>query len=126
MNLGKFAVDAIKAWNPLSQEAYERRDRNKAYRKARRKAKRGEAVTEEEYEILNTTQEDTQMGSLKGALMSKLVWLGLVQIGYSLFETWSSGGLNAEVVSTAISGVLTIIFRAMTDKSLADKSKPAA
>lgn len=57
MSLGKFAVDAIKAWNPLSPEAYARRDRNKAYRQARRRAKRGEPLTEQDTEILNTTQE---------------------------------------------------------------------
>ncbi|HEY5566553.1 MAG TPA: hypothetical protein VIM81_04830, partial [Gammaproteobacteria bacterium] len=69
MNLGKFAVQAIKEWNPLSQEGYARRDRNKAFRKARKKAKRGETLTEDEYEIFQqiaggeflTQDEDKQM-----------------------------------------------------------------
>lgn len=52
MNVAKFAVRAIKEWNPLGPEAYERRDRNKAYRQARRKAKRGETLTTDEYELL--------------------------------------------------------------------------
>lgn len=61
MNLGRFAgsaaVAAIKEWNPLGPEAYARRDRNKAYRKARRKQKRGEALTEDESRVLSQTQE---------------------------------------------------------------------
>jgi len=58
MNLGKFAVQAIKEWNPLSPEAYARRDRNKAFRKARRKAKRGETLTQDE-EIVMAQQTAT-------------------------------------------------------------------
>lgn len=61
MNAAKFvgeaAVAAVLRWNPFGPEAYERRDRNKAYRKARRKVRRGEALTEDEYEILNTARE---------------------------------------------------------------------
>lgn len=52
MNLGKFAAQAIKEWNPLGPEAYARRDRNKAYRKARRKTRRGETLTTEEQAIM--------------------------------------------------------------------------
>lgn len=52
MGLGGIAVDAIKAWNPLSPEAYARRDRNKAYRKARRKKRRGETLTTEEQALM--------------------------------------------------------------------------
>jgi len=88
MNIGKFfgsaAMSAIREWNPLSQEAYERRDRNKAYRKARRKAKRGETLTEQESQILNTTQEvdmlagkKTYLGIAAAGLGMVLGWLGL-------------------------------------------------
>lgn len=57
MNLAKFAVRAIKEWNPLGPEAILRRERNKAFRKAHRKAKRGETLSEDEYELLQTTKE---------------------------------------------------------------------
>ena len=43
MNVAKFAVRAIKEWNPFGAEAITRRDENKAFRQARRKAKRGDA-----------------------------------------------------------------------------------
>lgn len=56
MSAGKFvgeaAVAAIRSWNPFSPESYERRDRNKAYRKARRKQRRGESLTPEEQAIM--------------------------------------------------------------------------
>lgn len=52
MNVAKFAVRAIREWNPLGPAAYERRDRNKAYRKARRKKRRGEILTLEEETIM--------------------------------------------------------------------------
>ena len=58
MSLGKFAVDAIKAWNPLSPEAHARRDRNKAFRKARRKAKRGEPLTEQESQLAQSVNQE--------------------------------------------------------------------
>lgn len=52
MNLGKFAVQAIKKWNPFGPEAITRRDQNKAFRKARRKARKGEALTHEEEQLV--------------------------------------------------------------------------
>ncbi len=52
MSIAKFAVRAIKEWNPLSPESYARRDRNKTYRKARRKKRRGEILTPEEEMIM--------------------------------------------------------------------------
>jgi hypothetical protein len=57
VNLGKLAVQAIREWNPFGPAAYQRRDENKAYRKARRKFKRGETLTADEYEILQTYKE---------------------------------------------------------------------
>jgi hypothetical protein len=76
MSIGKFAVDAIKAWNPLSPEAYARRDRNKAYRKARRKAKRGEPMSETETEILNTTPQEVGMAVNTGLRSSSNMVIG--------------------------------------------------
>jgi hypothetical protein len=89
-----------------------------------RKAKRPRQPDEAAGEFFQQENDDMDK-AIVGALKSKLVWLGIVQIGYSLFETWANGGLNAEAVSTAISGVLTILFRAMTTTSLADKAKPS-
>jgi hypothetical protein len=55
--IGETMVSAARSWNPFGPEAYERRDRNKAYRKARKKAKRGETLTEDEFELLQTYKE---------------------------------------------------------------------
>lgn len=52
MNVAKFAVRAIKEWNPLGAEAIVRRDTNKRFRKAWRKKRRGEALTPEEEQIV--------------------------------------------------------------------------
>lgn len=108
MNLGKFAVQAIKAWDPLSPEAYARRDRNKAYRKARRKQKRGETLTEQEAQILNQPQEGnmagykTYTGIVVALLGVVLGWLGVgeaeagtlaTQIGGALDQVLTVGGL---------------------------------
>lgn len=80
MSAGKFfceaAVSAIKSWNPFGPEAYARRDRNKAYRKARRKAKRGEPLSEQESQVLNTTQEVTSMAVNTGLRSSSNMVIG--------------------------------------------------
>lgn len=89
MNVAKFAVRAIKEWNPFGPEAYERRDRNKAYRKARKKAKRGETLTEAEYEILQTVKETplaietglrTSTNTVVGSPILGVVYVNLVQM----------------------------------------------
>lgn len=63
MSAGKFVGEGITAavlkLNPFGPEGYARRDRNKAYRKARRKVRRGETLTELEYEILQSHKETT-------------------------------------------------------------------
>lgn len=93
-------------------------------RRWKERRKRGETVARDEVlEDFNSTEDEVSMDAVKGALKSKLVWLGLAQLTYSLFETWANGGLNVESVSTAISGALTIVFRAMTTNSLADKAQ---
>ena len=61
MSAGKFVggaiTEAVLRLNPFGKEGYERRAKNKAYRKARRKFRRGETLTPEEFQILNETQE---------------------------------------------------------------------
>lgn len=52
MNLGKLAVDAIKAWDPRGPEAIKRRAINKAFRKAFKKSLKGEPLTPQEQQIM--------------------------------------------------------------------------
>jgi hypothetical protein len=123
MNIGKIAVQAIREWNPLGPEAFARRDRNKAYRKARRKAKRGEVLTEDEYETLNATQEVSAMNGFKtytGIAVAALGFvLGLLGVGES-----DSAALSSQIVA-ALDQVLTVgglLFAAYGRA----KAKPAA
>ena len=92
-----------------------RREIKRALRKAEREAAGGEFFTDEE-------GNDMNMDAIKGGLKSKLVWLGIVQLAYSIFKLWANDGLNAESASTAISGALTIVLRAVTTTSLAEKA----
>jgi len=63
------------------------------------------------------------MDSLKGALLSKLVWLGVGEIVWGLAQVYLGGGvLTTESLTAAALGVITIIFRAVTDRPLADKT----
>lgn len=118
MSLGEFVVDIAAA------AVKKIRNRPKAVaRRAAKKAARGERPADEGTAEFFQPDEEVSMDAIKGALVSKLVWLGIVQILYGLFEAWTSGTLNAESVSTAISGVLTIVLRAVTTSSLADKAK---
>jgi len=122
VNLGKLAVDAIKAWDPLSPEGYARRDRNKAYRKARRKEKRGEPLDEKESQILNQTVEVHM-------LQGKKTYLGILAAGIGLVLGWvgvgdEGGALSAQIVG-ALDQVLTVgglLFAAYGRA----KAKPAA
>lgn len=123
MNLGKFAVDAIKAWDPLSPEAYARRDRNKAYRKARRKAKRGEPMSAQEYQILNETPEVTVLQGKKTYLGIAATAIGLV-LGWAGVGETDSAALSAQIVA-ALDQILTVgglLFAAYGRA----KAKPAA
>jgi uncharacterized protein YjeT (DUF2065 family) len=107
VNVGKIAVSAIKEWNPFSPEAYERRDKNKAYRKARRKAKKGEVLTEDEYEILSTNQE-TEMfpqntlrkGGIAVTVLGPLLSMLLKSVGV--------GDCSAEALETGCVGAAEI------------------
>lgn len=57
MGIGAIAVDAIREWNPLGPAAYRRREINKAFRKARRKSRRGEPLTDDERQTLTAYKE---------------------------------------------------------------------
>lgn len=103
---GKFAVEMIAAW-------IERRREKKRKKRAAAEA----AGVEGSFQY----DEGVAMDAIKGGLKSKLVWLGIAQLAYSIFELWANGGLNAESASTAVSGALTIILRAVTTQSLAEK-----
>ena len=131
MGMGKFvgeaAVSAIRSWNPLSPEAYARRDRNKAFRKARKKAKRGETLTEDEYEIFQqiaggeflTQDEDKQMFQ---ALKSKTVLFGILTSAWGVVQVFlAAGDFSREAIVALVSGVVIIVLRAVTTTSLAQK-----
>lgn len=97
---------------------------------ARRKRKAMQSWTEEHggppdeiLEEFNSPEEGMTMDSLKGAAKSKLVWLGVVQVLYGLFELWANGNLSADSAGPVISGALTIVLRAVTTQPLADKAK---
>ena len=127
MNLGKFfgsaAVSAIREWNPLSPENYARRDRNKAYRKARKKFRRGQTLTAEEVEILNTTQEVDMLEGKKTYLGIAAAVIGVVLGWFGVLEA-DSAALSAQIVG-ALDQVLTVgglLFAAYGRA----KAKPAA
>jgi hypothetical protein len=65
--------------------------------------------------------QEGDMDTLKGALKSKLVWLGVAQALYGLFELWTNGALTAESAGPILAGVLTVVLRAVTDKPLSAK-----
>ena len=123
MNLGKFAVQAIKEWNPLSPEAYERRDRHKAYRKARKKQKRGEPLTEQDRQILNQTQEVDMLQGKKTYLGIATVAIGLV-LGWLGVGEADAQGLTAQIVGS-LDQILTVGGLAIAAYGRA-KAKPAA
>lgn len=111
MKLGDFSPGSF-AFDFLARAIQKRREKRQR-RKRERDAAGGEFLPDD--------KEDDMGEQFFGALKSKTVWLGIAQILYSLFEAYSNGGLNAEAVTTAISGTLTVIFRARTSESLADK-----
>ena len=67
--------------------------------------------------------EENGMDSIKGALLSKLVWLGIGQIVWGLAQIYLSGGtFEPGAVTTAVLGIVTILFRAVTNKPLTEKT----
>jgi hypothetical protein len=59
--------------------------------------------------------------AINGGARSKLIWLGLAQMGYTFLELWLNGTLSPETAAPAVTGLLTIVFRAMTGETLAEK-----
>jgi hypothetical protein len=68
VSAGKFVggaiTEAVLRLNPFGKEGYERRAKNKAYRKARRKQKRGKELTADEVAILSTKETAMLNGKL--------------------------------------------------------------
>lgn len=57
-----------------------------------------------------------------GALKSKTVWLGIAQLLWTAAQTYMAGGaLTPDATATLITGILTILARAVTTTSLAAK-----
>lgn len=109
MSAGKFVGEAVTSavlkLNPFGPDGYARRDRNKAYRKARRKEKRGEPLDEKESQILNQTVEVHM-------LQGKKTYLGILAAGIGLVLGWvgvgdEGGALSAQIVG-ALDQVLTV------------------
>ena len=126
MSAGKFVGEGITAavlrLNPFGPEGYARRDRNKAYRKARKKARRGETLTEQELQILNQPQEGSMAGykTYSGIAVALIgVVLGWLGVG----ET-EAGTLSAQIGS-AIDQVITVAGLLLAAYGRA-KAKPAA
>lgn len=105
-----FVVQAIKEWNPLSPEAYARRDRNKAYRKARRKKRRGETLTPEEVLILAQEIVEAKLPSgetimreeprIKARTSTKMLAVGgslLATTAAAVIPNWD--GINAAIMA---------------------------
>ena len=119
MNAGKFVVE-------IGAEIAKRiRNRPKAVaRRAQKAAKRSaKNAADEVSEDFNSPADEVPMKALYGAAKSKLMWLGVAQVLYGLFELWANGTLSAESAGPVISGALTMVLRAITTGSLADKAK---
>jgi len=67
--------------------------------------------------------EEVSMDALKGALKSKLIWLGVAQVLYGLVQLWANGMLTIDSAGPVVSGALTMVLRAVTKESLAEKAK---
>ena len=98
--------------------------RFKIWRGKRKLAKTAWAThhLDEVAEPFNSTDEDVSMDALKGALKSKLIWLGVAQVVYGLVQLWANGMLTIDSAGPVVSGALTMILRAATKESLAEKA----
>lgn len=74
-------------------------------------------------EEFNSPPEEVRMDAVKGALKSRLIWLGLAQIVYGLVQLWANGMLTIESAGPVLGGAVTVWLRALTNESLADKAK---
>ena len=128
MSAGKFvgeaAVAAIRKWAPFSPESYAIRDRNKAYRKARRKAKRGETLTEQEDELLQSDDKGDDMD-----VQAFLVQALMAAIRHGLTATGLVGVVGSEQSMAQIAGVVALVVGggwSLLRKWTAAKAQPAA
>jgi hypothetical protein len=100
--------------------------RIKAWRKRRKMAswleEHGQPMDEIAEDFNSPTDEVVMGDAWKGAAKSKLVWLGIAQVLYGLFELWVNGTLTVESAGPIISGGITVWLRAITTQSLADKA----
>jgi hypothetical protein len=74
-------------------------------------------------ESFNVQPDEVPMDAIKGALRSRLIWLGLAQVVYGLVQLWADGMLTIESAGPVLGGAVTIWLRAVTTESLSDKSK---
>jgi hypothetical protein len=74
-------------------------------------------------EDFNSQPDEVSMDAVKGALRSRLIWLGLAQVVYGLVQLWADGMLTIESAGPVLGGAVTIWLRAVTKDSLADKAK---
>lgn len=114
MSWGSFVVDVAAA------AVKKIRNRPRAVARRARKAAQQELLLE-----VPKPEEVISMDAIKGGLKSKLVWLGLVQVAYGLFQLWATGALSVESAGPVVSGAFTMIFRAMTTQSLSAKGSAA-
>ena len=92
-------------------------------RKARSWSEEHGGPPDEILEDFNSPDEEVSMDALKGAVKSKLMWLGLAQVLYGLVQLWANGMLTIESAGPVLGGVLTMWLRAVTKESLAEKSQ---
>jgi hypothetical protein len=88
---------------------------------AKRKA-RASRPLDEVPESFNVQPDEVSMDAVKGALRSRLIWLGLAQVAYGLVQLWADGMLTVESAGPVLGGAVTIWLRAVTTGSLADKA----
>jgi hypothetical protein len=119
INPAEFLVDIVAA------AVKKIRNRPKAVaRRAQKAAKRSaKQASDEVSEEFNQPVEDVSMDAVVGAFKSKLVWLGFMQVVYGIFQLWATGDLSPETAGPVVSGALTIVLRAITTGSLAEKAK---
>jgi hypothetical protein len=113
-------ITFVRTW--LSVRPFKRLHERRLARKALEDGSRvvpAETVTEHAPEHVEAVIATA--AAIKGAASSKLIWLGVAQLAYSLFELWINGTLSPETAAPAVTGLLTIVFRAMTGNTLAEK-----
>lgn len=120
MKLASLLVD-------IAYQAFERvRNRPKAVAKRAAKAARKAAKQPQPDEGAGEffqSDEGVSMDAVKGALKSKLVWLGFVEALLGLTHAVANGGVTEEAIGAFGAAVATVALRAVTSQSLADKGR---